>query len=267
MMYFFAQGHKPFNLNYYHPNYKKHIIGEIREGDNIDCLNRVFSEYCQMYYVWKNMKFNDDDILTFCHYSRQINPKHVNEKWIKGGMIQAYYLNKYKIKVDKNVKYNLVEGFIKYTRIPYFVYKDLEEYLDSQKILDSNKIMDYMNMENMEYHTRMIFSMRYDKFKELMEFLQGYVDFVANKYNIKKNGDWITHCKNKFIEHFRKVGSKNASFSQMLFQHKNNYNKIYNADYGLNGPCNCWRVYSYIFEYLVSTFIHLNNYFYNTMYQ
>ena len=38
--------------------------------NNISDITAWISEYSAMYWVWKNLKFNNDDYIGFCHYRR-----------------------------------------------------------------------------------------------------------------------------------------------------------------------------------------------------
>lgn len=49
-------------------------------GDNISSDNPYWGELTGLYWIWKNIKFNDDDIIGFCHYNKMLN---VSERDIK----------------------------------------------------------------------------------------------------------------------------------------------------------------------------------------
>ncbi|MBW3093432.1 DUF4422 domain-containing protein [Bifidobacterium sp. 82T10] len=60
-------------------------------GDNISSDNMYWGELTGLYWIWKNLKFNDDDVLAFAHYNKKlnINNKKINKllssgqyKWI-----------------------------------------------------------------------------------------------------------------------------------------------------------------------------------------
>ena len=49
-------------------------------GDNISADNPYWGELTGLYWIWKNIKFNDDDIVGFCHYNKMID---ISERGIK----------------------------------------------------------------------------------------------------------------------------------------------------------------------------------------
>lgn len=52
------------------------------KGDNISSENEYYGELTGLYWIWKNCKINDDDIVGFCHYNKCLNiSKKKVEKW------------------------------------------------------------------------------------------------------------------------------------------------------------------------------------------
>lgn len=49
-------------------------------GDNISADNPYWGELTGLYWIWKNIKFNDGDIVGFCHYNKMLN---ISERGIK----------------------------------------------------------------------------------------------------------------------------------------------------------------------------------------
>ena len=49
-------------------------------GDNISKDNPYWGELTGLYWIWKNITFNDDDIVGFCHYNKILN---ISERNIK----------------------------------------------------------------------------------------------------------------------------------------------------------------------------------------
>ncbi len=260
----FVQGHKYFDLQYHSDIYYKYIIGDSHPVYNIDSLNRIFSEYCQMYWVWKNLHYNPDEVICFCHYSRQIDSKYINTNLIQNNdYIQAFYQVVYSVDMNNNRHYKLLSGWCKYLEgIPSFLYDDLEEYLDQQTLINTDFIKEYTNHNPFHLHARCIYAARYERCYELIQFIHDYVEYVANKHNIKSSRDWIYHVKD-IIEYVKQHASNNTTYVKRLYQSSDNFKRIWNKDYGLFGNCNTWRIYSYIIEYLISIYIHCNKYFYN----
>lgn len=54
-------------------------------GDNISSENEYYGELTGLYWIWKNIKIEDTDIIGFCHYNKalKISNKRI-KKWIKG---------------------------------------------------------------------------------------------------------------------------------------------------------------------------------------
>ena len=49
-------------------------------GDNISQENEYYGELTGLYWVWKNVKIEDTDIIGFCHYNKALN---ISSKKIK----------------------------------------------------------------------------------------------------------------------------------------------------------------------------------------
>ena len=53
-------------------------------GDNISNQNGYYGELTGLYWIWKNVKIADDDIIGFCHYNKALNiSKKKAERWLK----------------------------------------------------------------------------------------------------------------------------------------------------------------------------------------
>lgn len=50
------------------------FIYELKDnvGDNISSENKYYGELTGVYWVWKNQKFEDDDIIGFCHWNKKL---------------------------------------------------------------------------------------------------------------------------------------------------------------------------------------------------
>lgn len=42
-------------------------------GENISSDNAYWGELTGLYWIWKNVKFQEDDIIGFCHYNKILN--------------------------------------------------------------------------------------------------------------------------------------------------------------------------------------------------
>lgn len=53
-------------------------------GDNISSENPYYGELTGLYWIWKNVKISDDDIIGYCHYNKAFNiSENKAEKWLK----------------------------------------------------------------------------------------------------------------------------------------------------------------------------------------
>lgn len=53
---------------------RNNYIYELKDntGDNISLQNPYYGELTGLYWIWKNEKFNEDDIIGYCHYNKAI---------------------------------------------------------------------------------------------------------------------------------------------------------------------------------------------------
>ena len=129
---------------------------------------------------------------------------------------------------------------------------DMIEYLQSNKVIDTDKIIEYTkHKEFITFYMREIFVMKWEMFCEMMQFVEGYIKFISSKYNIYSLFDWIEHVRTKVIEEYRKP--KQRTWMQQCYQW-NEFATINDAIYGYR-TSNCWRVYSYMIEMLISIYI------------
>lgn len=82
---------------------------ELRDcvGENISSLNPIYGELTGLYWIWKNIEFNSDDIIGFCHFNKYLRTtnsslaKVINDKtWgVKNGesLIPHAYISDIKI--------------------------------------------------------------------------------------------------------------------------------------------------------------------------
>jgi hypothetical protein len=93
-----------------------------------------------------------------------------------------------------------------------------------------------------------------------MNFVNGFVEYLANKYHLYSFDDWKCHISKNIISYYKKkgysylVGKKTYSY-KLLFQKATDWLKIFNKDEGINCLCNHWRLYSYVIEDLISIYI------------
>lgn len=224
---------------------------------NINNLNRMLSEYVAFYYVWKNNIRSD--YVGFCHYRRMINVGINNIIDVKRNNCVQYFHYYKKPNTHPTDEWDFIrDKFIKFAS-PQFMIDDAIEYLKGQKVIPLEKIKDYCcSKEWFIFANREIFFTNWDNFCYMMEFLDGYVEFVKNKYKLVTFDDWKKHMLDKVISHYKERYEKlpHDIFSEyILWQSEKDYLRIYDKDYGFGSHCNCWRAYAYAIEVLVSVAI------------
>ena len=57
---------------------RNNFLYETRDdvGDNISELNEFYGELTGLYWIWKNRKIGDDDIVGFCHFNKKLDIKN-----------------------------------------------------------------------------------------------------------------------------------------------------------------------------------------------
>lgn len=237
--------------------YREFITCSIPEKENINPLNRFLSEFVCMWYVWKNGLYSK--YVGFCHYNRIIQYDTIMMDKLDMS-IQYYHIHTKKIEFSKTVDYPFIE---RYSPIyPRMVTEDEVEYLHKQTVISQEKLYEYCDKGI--FYNREIFTCRWEVFCELMRFVNGYVDFISNKYNLKNYSDWKNHISKNIIPFYREKGMEFVMNKQdynpmILWQKRIEYLRIFSQDEGVGRKCNCWRVYSYIIEELVSIFIGTHN--------
>lgn len=244
-------------------HYKCFNPNSYNEKININDLNRFWSEYVLQYYVYKNNI--KSDIITFCHDHRIINNDTIDyEKILNQNSVQIYeetYIpyNRY------NVEFPAFYGWIVVTQnIPIFVYNDFVEFIETQNIISQDNINEQGKAQKLHFIMREFYSCTWDVFLEMQEFLEGYFNFICDKYNIHNQYDYIWHIITKILEHYRKFTNLNKlAYYEKRWQNDKSYMEMNNSAtlFGYEVQCNQWRTYSYMIELLVSIFINSKTFF------
>lgn len=242
--------------------YKEFITTHTPELPNINPLNRFLSEFVAMWYVWKNNIYSQ--YVGFCHYRRLIKLQDIRLDKLDG-KIQYFYKQTWNKDFLKRTFFGNDEyPFISRRTgqgMPEHISTDVIEYLKSQTIIPQNILKEYCNpTDKFYYYNREIFFCEWDIFCDLMKFINGYVDFIANKYNLTSFEKWREHISKNVISFYKKLGykflvGKNPYSYHLLFQKATNWLKIFQPDEGISSLCNNWRVYSYEIEDLISIYI------------
>lgn len=262
-----VQGHQDFNLQYNSPVYQKYIVTQVHSGENIDILNKILCEYCSMYYVWKNNL--KDDIVAFCHYRRQLNEHDIDTNRILcDNSFQSFYILTGHNTANTNKRYPNIYNFYRYTiNSPDFIYNDIEYYLDHQNFVDSDLLSKLSHEDPKVFYSRSIFATTWEQFNNIMEFLNGYIEFIKSKYNLERSIDWIKMIREKIISYYRQFNPYNLDSDHRFWQSPATYNTIFNEDYGWFGGSNTWRLYAYMIEQLISLYICCFNHFTDKIYE
>lgn len=141
------------------------------EGENINHLNRFYSEMTTMYWVWKNYKRSK--YVGFCHYRRRFT--HFIE--IESGECQVLEILSFPFTVFQH-------------------YKDAHNYNDFYDIVDllnekygkGNKYSEYM-LHSRTFIPFCSFIMHYDEFESLCEFLFPILFAFDHKHNLNMDVD------------------------------------------------------------------------------
>ncbi len=66
------------------------------EGDNISIDNPIMAELTGMYYVWKNIKMKEEDIIGFAHYNKvlRVNKRRINRLFSNAGENNLWIVRK-----------------------------------------------------------------------------------------------------------------------------------------------------------------------------
>lgn len=221
---------------------------------NINEFNRIFSEFVMMHYIYANNIYSE--YIGTAHYHRYPINNLINFGRLDNNEIQYFcffnnrpYLD---ISTYNNPDFALIEHQVNEFGGPDMLKTDMIEYLQSNKVIDVDKIIEYTkHKEFITFYMREIFVMKWEMFCEMMKFVEGYIKFISSKYNIYSLFDWIEHVRTKVIEEYRKP--KQRTWMQQCYQW-NEFATINDAIYGYR-TSNCWRVYSYMIEMLISIYI------------
>ena len=204
-------------------------------GDNISKDNQYWGELTGLYWIWKNNKFNDDDIIGFAHYNKIIdiskneickffNTKP-NNSWI---VITPCTMVKHSYIKDLQV----LEKVIQEKYPDYYVYWKETYNLDGSSKEDNNCYnceMFYTTYKEFNTYCEFLFGILFDVYKIIGEvdrtpYHKRYLAFLGERLltiYLKKNKSLkleknIRNSKNKVI-HIAKVVANKVKFL------KNNY--------------------------------------------
>ena len=245
--------------------YNKFDLSDYYNCYNINDYNRIFSEFVMMHYVYANNLYSK--YIGTAHYSRYPVASRIDYSRLDNGEIQFFSgWNKSLNDNYVNDDFALIEKQVKEFDGPDMLIYDMIEYLKSNKVVNVDDIINYTKKQNLIIFYRCeIFTMKWELFCEMMEFVEGYIRFISAKYNIYSMYQWIEHIKTNVIEYYRIEKTRN--FCTRCYQNEEKFNTINDMYYGYT-TSNCWRVYSYMIEMLISIFIgtHKNFAIYHSFY-
>lgn len=246
------------NLNKFNVNYEFDL-------PNISYMNKFFNEFVCWYYVWKNnMK---SDIVVTAHYSRL--PMVIDiDNILQNNSIQYYFYDKKRnIKPFNKIKYKdyaFIENQIYEYGGPDMLVDDVVEYLKIQSKIPYHKLIQITSLQNSyKFVTREIFAASWETYCDLVEFIYEFIQFIKNKYSLHNINDWKKHFMENIIKHYRnKYDLYYNKYTKMCYQNTDKFKTILNENGGYDTQNNCWRVYGYIIEILISIYILSHNSFY-----
>lgn len=237
--------------------YQIYNVYDNHSEKNIDNYNKFISEYVLQYYVSQNNLYSE--IVGFCQYSRPIykyeiyNMSSDPDKFIWHKFAQQknnrWYVNNHK--TFPYIKRQVSEWGGK-----NMLYEDIVEYLTSQNIVNHNYIKNYTSLYEVPMITCELYVIDWNGFIKLTEFIDGYLEFIYNKYNIT---DFESFQKHVYENHIRYYQNMYHLFCSNLwkscYQPNERFKTIFDEDeYGL-GINNCWRQYAYCIELLISVYL------------
>ena len=276
-------------------NYKFININKETDLKNINNLNHIYNEYCTLYYIYENKLYEKYDTVSLGHYRRIPNIYLITENKIKDNNIQYYdhflfsdglYINhisdeELKKMRDKYENYWQLCEYHMSIGYPLYVCEDMIEYLKQQTIIDQDKIINKCKrFESIDckhlFVARSMFTCNKIMFTNMMKFVNGYVNYLGNKYryNLFDYNGCVDFVNFYLIEYFRKnyakyiyniehLNLKSYQGRYQIFQDLKYYKEIFNpkTNYGLDTYCNNWRFFGYTIEWLINLFIICNYHF------
>lgn len=224
---------------------------------NINKYNRIFSEYTCWYYVWTN-SIKSKYIAT-AHYKRLPKYDWLSLDELDKGKYQYFYLSE--TRLSGNYEYGddfaFIEAQAKDFGCPPQVIEDTIEWLKTQTLVWVDDVIKYTCKKDLViFATREIFACNWENFNRLMEFIKSYIDFINVKYDLYNIYRWKDHVSSTIISWYKEnYDLFKGNDRKMVYEVEEDFNRIFDWDEGYHNKCNCWRVYSYIIEMLISVWI------------
>lgn len=243
-------------------------------GENINHLNRFWSEFVCQYYVRKNNL--KSQVITFCHDTRIVKASKVHTQRINTEKSIEYYFLVYTNmrrshdKLGNRLGFDTITGddlnfrnfyyeIVSKMGQPKFMFDLFANYLRKQKIVPLESIINQANDLDYSFVTREIFSCNWKTFLEMTDFTIEYFDYIQNElnlsYDLEKHKQFF--IKEIFPHYIELNKNVNMTYSKYLYQSTEDFNKISrpDLDYGFVGRNNVFRLFSYHIEILISIFI------------
>lgn len=133
-----------------------------------DKLNRYFSEFSMLYWIWKNDK--KSKYITTCHYRRRIFESEFDEKLVNNNSCQVHNVF--------NMDYTIKNFFTNYIKCDW-LFSDYKDYIYEKYNLEIN------NEYNSKYfvsHT--CYTLNRYHFMKMCDYVFGFIDYLNTKYNL-----------------------------------------------------------------------------------
>ena len=231
---------------------------------NVNHFNKLFSEFVMLYYIYANNIYSK--YVGIAHYHRFPIAEMIDLNRIEtNNSIQIFYFfNDRKFGPINEYRYPdfaLIEHQVYEFGGPDMLVDDMVEFLKQDNYFNIDNIVEYTKYKDfITFYMREIFVMKWDMFVEMIQFVERYIKFISNKYEIYNLYGWIEHVRNNVIKYYYEPKLRNY-FTTCYQLDRSKFNAIFSENCGY-GVSNCWRVYSYMIEMLISIYIALHNNFF-----
>ena len=201
------------------------------------------------------------DVIGFCSYKRLFNEVDTN-RILKENSIQYYEKTKITDHIQlyknlPNIKYlNILNYSVIFNLIKNEWYKDIIEFYEKYY----PDILEYETNIH-PFYTGCSFVCTWDMYQEISTMVLLFIDFIDQKYNLKYNElAWYLHIYNNYIL-FNQINHTNEKYVNSEFDeyYVNDHDPYKDYIRKFSEGTKIWKIYTYIIEYLISSYINYYN--------